>query len=66
MVLCCKMGFKIPGEVTIPERIAQDKQRYYKALDQADASWKAGYLDVSEMEELLKDLAAKSFVEALS
>ncbi|MCU1350191.1 MAG: Fic family protein [Acidobacteria bacterium] len=55
LVLCAKLGYRLPGTKTIPERIAEDKKPYYAALEQADGSWKdGGRVDVSEMEKLLQ------------
>jgi fido (protein-threonine AMPylation protein) len=55
LVLCARFGDDIPGTRTIPELIAEDKDPYYKALDAADARWKATEkVDVSKMEALLE------------
>jgi Fic family protein len=53
LVLCVRLGFRLPGAISIPERIAKDKFPYYDALDAADAAWRNGELDVSKMEALL-------------
>jgi Fic family protein len=63
LVLCARLGMRLPGTKTIPERIAGNKQPYYDALDSADAAWKAGRLDVSAMELLLSDNLAAQLVE---
>lgn len=63
-VLCARSGLHLPGVPTIPELIAKDKSRYYKALDSADKACRGGSLDVSAMEGLLGDLLAKQMVEA--
>jgi len=55
LVLCAKLGYRLPGTKTIPERIAENKRPYYVALEQADLAWKQGRVDVSEMEKLLQD-----------
>jgi Fic family protein len=55
LVLCAKLGYRLPGTKTIPERIAEDKKPYYVALEHADRAWKDGHrVDVSEMEHLLQ------------
>lgn len=61
-VLCCKLGFHVPGVTTIPELIAQDKGAYYKALEAGDDACDSGRTDVSRMEVLLKDLVAKQVI----
>lgn len=54
LVLCAKLGYRLPGTKTIPERIAENKKPYYHALELADQAWKAGSVDVSAMEKLLE------------
>jgi Fic family protein len=55
LVLCAKLGHRLPGVKTIPERIAEDKRPYYQALDAADKAWQEGRVDVTEMERLLEN-----------
>lgn len=62
LVLCVKLGYRLPGRETVPERIAADKSPYYQALDAADAAWKAGKVDVSSMEALLSATLAQQLV----
>ena len=63
LVLCARLGFRLPGTSTIPERIAADKVPYYKALDAADDAWKRGAVDVADMEGLLANQLAAQLVE---
>ncbi len=63
LVLCARLGMRLPGTKTIPERIAADKTPYYAALDAADAAWKDGRVDVSVMESMLSDQLAAQLVE---
>ncbi len=58
LILCIRLGFKLPGEKTIPDFIADNKSSYYQAIDAADAAALKGQIDVSEMEIVLKDVAA--------
>jgi Fic family protein len=53
--LCACLGVELPGAPTVPEMIAADKHPYYRALDAADAAWRAGQVDVSAMSELILD-----------
>jgi len=62
LVLCAKLGFLLPGQETIPERIASSKFNYYDALDDADAHWAEDRLDVSQMEALLEGHLAQQLV----
>ncbi len=60
VVLCAKLGYRVPGTNTIPEQISQDKKPYYDALEQADlACEKNGQMDVTAMEQLLGEFLAK-------
>jgi hypothetical protein len=58
LMLCLRRGYVLPGRRTIPDQIAEDKTRYYRALESADESLLAGNVDLSKMEELLSDLLA--------
>jgi Fic family protein len=62
LVLCMRAGYLLPGKKTIPDQIADARQPYYKALEAADTNWKAGKLDLSEMEKLLSALLARQLV----
>lgn len=53
LVLCAKIGDRLPGTLTIPEQIAAGRDPYYEALEAADAACGEGVLDVSAMEKLL-------------
>lgn len=63
LVLCARLGFRLPGVQTIPERIAVSKDDYYDALDAADAAWTQGQLDVTLMEQMLSKHLAAQLVE---
>jgi Fic family protein len=58
LVLCLRLGYVLPGRRAIPDQIAEDRTRYYRALESADESSLAGSVDLSKMEELLSDLLA--------
>ena len=58
LVLCAKLGCKLPGTSTIPEQIVANRQPYYEALDSADAAWAEGRIGVSAMEKLLERMLA--------
>ncbi len=63
LILCIKLGLRLPGRKTIPEFIAEDKGPYYSAIDEADAAAKEGKVDVTAMETLLKDALTKQLAE---
>jgi Fic family protein len=60
IVLCIRVGYRLPGSNTIPAQIAQHKKPYYEALEKADiAHDQGGKVDVSAMEGLVSSLLAK-------
>lgn len=58
ILLCARLGYRVPGAPTIPEQIAENKQPYYAALESADRAFERGQIDVSAMEQLLEDKLA--------
>ena len=62
MVLCARLGYRLPGVKTIPEQISEYKDPYYDALEAAEIACEAGRIDVSEMEKLLESYLAKQLV----
>lgn len=58
LVLCAKIGDRLPGTLTIPEQIAAGREPYYQALEAADNAFASGEIDVSEMENVLQDYLA--------
>jgi Fic family protein len=66
LVLCARLDARLPGANTIPDQIASNKSAYYRALEDADRSWKdSGLVDVSRLEELLEGLLASQLVQLL-
>lgn len=66
VVLCVRLGYRVPGSPTIPEQIANDKRPYYAALEEADGVFKnQGKIDVSAMETLLEKLLANQLASIL-
>lgn len=66
LVLCAKLGDRLPGKLTIPEQIAAHRDPYYAALEAADARAISGEMDFSEMEALLKSYLAKQLSGAFA
>jgi Fic family protein len=62
LILCVRMGYLLPGRLTIPEQIEADKTPYYRALEAADVAWAEGRIDVSKMKELLSAMLATQLV----
>lgn len=65
LVLCVRLGYRLPGTNTIPEQISHDKKPYYAALEAADKADAHGRVDVCEMESLLEQLLASQLVSVL-
>lgn len=57
LVLCIRLGYRLPGTKTIPELIAADKDPYYAALEAADAG------DLTVLEKLLAALLAQQLYD---
>ena len=64
LVLCAKVGARLPGKLTIPEIIAGNKEPYYAALEKIDESAASGDPDLRPMSDLLEDCLAKQLMEA--
>jgi Fic family protein len=62
LVLCVRLGYRLPGTNTIPAQIASDKTPYYNALEAADNAYSKGSVNVFELEELLSGLLATQLV----
>jgi Fic family protein len=65
LVLCVRLGERVPGTRTVPDQIASDKKPYYTALEAADEAWKRDQLDLTEMEQLLSALLATQLLSVL-
>jgi len=63
-LLCLKEGRLLPGSRIVPERIRDNRPRYYAALIAADRAWEAGDFDVSELADYLSDLLAAQLSDA--
>ncbi|MHB1673867.1 MAG: Fic family protein [Acidobacteriaceae bacterium] len=62
LILCLKLGYLLPGRLTIPDQIARDKIAYYKALEAADEAWENGVIDLSAMKKLLGSMLAQQLI----
>jgi len=59
LVLCVRLGYRLPGTNTIPDQISRDKKPYYTSLESADAASKQEKIDLSNLESFLSDLLAQ-------
>lgn len=62
-LICMKQGKLLPGKKTVPERIRENRQPYYAALQAADRAWDQGKLDVSEIAKYLEGLLTGQLTE---
>jgi hypothetical protein len=66
LVLCLKTGYLLPGKLTIPDQIAQDRAPYYKALEAADQRLaESGSIELTDMEKLLSTLLARQLYQVM-
>ncbi len=65
LVLCARLGYVLPGTITIPEQISKNKTPYYEDLEAADTANASGKLDLTVMEQLLESLLANQLVSVL-
>jgi len=63
LVLCARLGFRLPGSKTIPDLIVESREPYYVALRTADAAWTDGTLGLTEMESLMESLLADQLLD---
>ncbi|MCC7046579.1 MAG: Fic family protein [Alphaproteobacteria bacterium] len=62
LVLCVRLGERLPGNHTIPEQIVHDRVPYFEALEAADTADRNGAVDVSSMETLIEGMLAKQLL----
>lgn len=66
VVLCARVGHRLPGTNTIPDQIVADRKPYFDALEAADLKYRESEaVDVSVMERLLESLLANQLAEVL-
>ena len=65
MVLCIRLGYRVPGTNTIPAQISADKTPYYKALEAADLARRDGKVDLSVLENYLSHLLGQQLASVI-
>lgn len=63
-VLCLRANVWLPGSVTIPELIAQNRPEYYAALQHADTTFAKGELDLVPLHGLIERLLNEQLASA--
>ncbi|MEM7448492.1 MAG: Fic family protein [Myxococcota bacterium] len=55
-LMCVRQGRLLPGKKIVPERIRENGQSYYQALQEADRHWKEGHFNVEALAQYLEGL----------
>jgi Fic family protein len=56
LLICLRQGSLLPGKKIVPERIRENRQPYYAALQAADRHWDDGQINVDELASYLLEL----------
>ncbi len=62
-LICMKYGGMLPGRKTVPDRIREDPDPYYRALAAADRAWENGHYDLDDLADYLQALLADQLRE---
>ena len=65
LLLCLKLGYRLPGTLTIPQQIEADKTHYIDALETCDKASSNDHVDVTAMELMLRDMLAKQLLSVI-
>jgi Fic family protein len=66
IVLNILLAYVLPGSPTIPQQIQDDRSGYFSALEEADKAYAdTGDVNVSKMEDLLKNMLAKQLLSVI-
>ena len=63
-LLCVRIGQLLPGRKIVPERIRENREPYYAALQETDKAWDSGHLELSAMEEYMAGLLKAQLTDA--
>lgn len=63
-LICLRHGALLPGRKIVPERIRENRQPYYEALQAADLHWEAGHFNVDQLAGYLDGLLAAQLRDA--
>jgi len=62
-LICLRQGRLLPGKKIVPERIRENREPYYAALQDADRHWNEGHFDVSMLADYLGELLKGQLTE---
>lgn len=65
LLLCLKLGYRLPGTLTIPHQIESDKTHYIQALEALDETESGDLVNVGPMEAMLKAMLAKQLLSVI-
>ena len=57
-LICMKAGQLLPGQKIVPERIRENREPYYAALQSADQAWEQGQYNIADLAQYLGRLLA--------
>jgi len=63
LLLCLRQRALLPGRKIVPERIRENREPYYAALQAADRHWENGDFNVDELASYLARLLAEQLLE---
>jgi len=63
-LLCMRQGKLLPGSKIVPERIRENREPYYAALQDADRHWNEGHFNVSQLAGYLDGLLVGQLTDA--
>lgn len=63
LLICLRQGALLPGKKIVPERIRENRQPYYEALQAADRHWADGHFNVEDLAKYLQNLLIAQLTE---
>jgi Fic family protein len=63
LLICLRQGMLLPGKKIVPERIRENRQPYYAALQAADRHWADGHFNVEDLAKYLQTLLIEQLTE---
>jgi Fic family protein len=63
LLICLRQRMLLPGTKIVPERIRENRQPYYEALQAADRHWANGHFNVDDLAQYLAGLLAAQLSE---
>lgn len=63
LLICLRQGVLLPGKKIVPERIRENRQTYYDALQAADRHWANGDFNVEDLAKYLEGLLVAQLTE---